>query len=73
MQLEPYLAYAITQIPRDEAQELLILSRRLQYITCKYSSDYQASETIERLTDVDSAEKVSNQITATYSKKIKFA
>ena len=69
MQLEPYLAYAITQVPRDEAQELLILSRRLQYITCKYSNDYQANETVERLTDVDSAEKTIKQIESAYYKK----
>lgn len=69
MQLEPYLAYAITQIPRDEAQELLILSRRMQYITCKYSTDYQANETIARLSDVDSAEKATKQILDSYSKK----
>lgn len=68
MQLEPYLAYAITQVPRDEAQELLILSRRLQYLTCKHSTDYHATDMLPHLTDVDSAEKTINQITDAYKK-----
>ncbi len=68
MQLEPYLAYAITQIPRQEAQELLILSRRLQYLTCKYSTDYHATDMLPHLTDVDSAEKTVKQIVDNYVK-----
>jgi hypothetical protein len=70
MQLEPYLAYAITQVPRNESEELLVLSRRLQYLTCKYSTDYHAAETLPNLSDVDSAEKTLKQIAEIYVKKV---
>ena len=57
-----YLAHSITQIPRDDAQEILILSRRLQYITAKFSDDSESDDLVLNLSDVNTTSEVIKQL-----------
>jgi hypothetical protein len=57
-----YLAHSITQIPRVDAQEILILSRRLQYITAKYSDDSEYDDLVVNLADVNTTAEVIKQL-----------
>ncbi len=66
MTLEKYLAYAITQVNRNDADEILLISRRLQYLTSKYSDDYTSNDILPNLTDVDTNKKMLDALTHIY-------
>ena len=66
--MEEYLGYSITRVPRDNSEEMLILCRRINYLTTSNSVDdyYDIDSELENLKDVDSVEKVLEQLTNIY-------
>ena len=69
--MEEYLGYSITRVPRDNSEEMLILCRRINYLTTSNSVDdyYDIDSELENLKDVDSVEKVLEQLTNIYRKQ----
>ena len=65
---EEYLGYSITRVPRDNSEEMLLLCRRINYLTTSNSVDdyYDIDSELENLKDVDSVEKVLEQLTNIY-------
>jgi tRNA threonylcarbamoyladenosine modification (KEOPS) complex Cgi121 subunit len=66
--MEEYLGYSITRVPRDNSEEMLLLCRRINYLTTSNSVDdyYDIDSELENLKDVDSVEKVLEQLTNIY-------
>ena len=66
--MEEYLGYSITRVPRDNSEEMLLLCRRINYLTISNSVDdyYDIDSELENLKDVDSVEKVLEQLTNIY-------
>lgn len=66
--MEEYLGYSITRVPRDNSEEMLLLFRRINYLTTSNSVDdyYDIDSELENLKDVDSVEKVLKQLTNIY-------
>ena len=69
--MEEYLGYSITRVPRDNSEEMLLLCRRIHYLTTSNSVDdyYDIDSELENLKDVDSVEKVLEQLTNIYRKQ----
>ena len=69
--MEEYLGYSITRVPRDNSEEMLLLCRRINYLTTSNSVDdyYDIDSELENLKDVDSVEKVLEQLTNIYRKQ----
>lgn len=69
--MEEYLGYSITRVPRDNSEEMLLLFRRINYLTTSNSVDdyYDIDSELENLKDVDSVEKVLEQLTNIYRKQ----
>lgn len=63
---ESYLGYAMTNISRTDADEMLLLTRRIQYLTAKYDDFDDADEVISNLIDVDEDSKVLEQLNKIY-------
>ena len=65
---EEYLGYSITRVPRDNSEEMLLLCRRINYLTTSNSVDdyYDIDSELENLKDVNSVEKVLEQLTNIY-------
>ena len=53
--MEEYLGYSITRVPRDNSEEMLLLCRRINYLTTSNSVDdyYDIDSELENLKDVD--------------------
>lgn len=66
--MEEYLGYSITRVPRDNSEEMLLLCRRINYLTTSNSVDdyYDIDSELENLKDVDSVKKVLEQLTNIY-------
>ncbi len=66
--MEEYLGYSITRVPRDNSEEMLLLCRRINFLTTSNSVDdyYDIDSELENLKDVDSVEKVLEQLTNIY-------
>ena len=66
--MEEYLGYSITRVPRDNSEEMLILCRRINYLTTSNSVDdyYDIDTELENLVDVSTVEKVLEQLTNIY-------
>ena len=66
--MEEYLGYSITRVPRDNSEEMLLLCRRINFLTTSNSVDdyYDIDSELENLKDVDSVEKVLKQLTNIY-------
>jgi hypothetical protein len=66
--MEEYLGYSITRVPRDNSEEMLLLCRRINYLTTSNSVDdyYDIDSELENLKDVDSVEKVLEQLINIY-------
>jgi hypothetical protein len=66
--MEEYLGYSITRVPRDNSEEMLILCRRINYLTTSNSVDdyYDIDSELENLVDVSTVEKVLEQLTKIY-------
>jgi hypothetical protein len=65
--LELYLAYVITKMSEKDSKEILLLARRIQYLTSFYSEDdsfliNEKEINLERLVDVDNRKKVVQQL-----------
>ena len=65
---EEYLGYSITRVPRDNSEEMLVLCRRINFLTTSNSVDdyYDIDSEIENLVDVSTVEKVLEQLTNIY-------
>ena len=66
--MEEYLGYSITRVPRDTSEEMLLLCRRINYLTTSNAVDdyYDIDSEIENLVDVSTVEKVLEQLTNIY-------
>jgi hypothetical protein len=66
--MEEYLGYSITRVPRDNSEEMLLLCRRINFLTTSNSVDdyYDIDSELENLKDVDSVEKVLEQLINIY-------
>lgn len=66
--MEEYLGYSITRVPRDNSEEMLLLCRRINYLTTSNSVDdyYDIDSELENLVDVSTVEKVLEQLTNIY-------
>ena len=63
---EEYLGYAMTNVSKKDANEILLLSRRIQYITIINSDDCYTDDLVVKLCDVNSSEKTLKQLTSIY-------
>jgi hypothetical protein len=65
---EEYLGYSITRVPRDNSEEMLLLCRRINYLTTSNAVDeyYDIDTELENLVDVSTVEKVLEQLTNIY-------
>lgn len=65
LQLTEYHRYAILNAPRDAALEILILARRINYLTFMHADDELDREDARKtLADVDSLDKVMNLLSS---------
>ena len=66
--MEEYLGYSITRVPRDNSEEMLLLCRRINFLTTSNSVDdyYDIDSELENLKDVDSVEKILEQLINIY-------
>ncbi len=66
--MEEYLGYSITRVPRDNSEEMLLLCRRINYLTTSNAVDdyYDIDTELENLVDVSTVEKVLEQLTNIY-------
>ena len=63
LQLNEYHRYAMITAPRDAALEIMTLARRINYLTFIHGdSDQDREDATKYLSDVDSADKVIDQI-----------
>lgn len=58
---------ALTKLPRNEAEELMLLKRRIRYLITKHEDDDAKFEVLGNLRDVANTEDFVEQIT-----KLKF-
>ncbi len=64
--MEEYLGYALTNVSKQDSEELLLLSRRIQYITTYSSDESYIDDLLEKLSDVNSSTKVLIQLQNIY-------
>ena len=62
LDLYTYEKYAQCHTPKDVALELMVLARRLNYIITRFTEDESRENILENLEDVNSPEKVIEQI-----------
>lgn len=63
LQLTEYHRYAMITAPRDVALEIMTLARRINYLTFIHGdSEHDREDALKQLSDVDSVQKVINQI-----------
>jgi len=60
--MEEYLGYAITNVSKQDSEELLLLSRRIQYITTLSSDESYTDDLLNNLSDVDTSTKILNKL-----------
>lgn len=60
--LYEYAKYAQIHLPKHNAEEILVLARRLNFIVTQYIDDEGKEEIMDNLSDVNSYEKVIEQI-----------
>lgn len=63
LELTEYHRYAMIHAPRDVALEIMTLARRINFLTFMHGdNDQDREDALKQLSDVDSVQKVINQI-----------
>lgn len=63
LELTEYHRYAMIHAPRDVALEIMTLARRINFLTFMHGdNDQDREDAMKHLSDVDSADKVIDQI-----------